>query len=129
VTPADVGRLVFRLDPSAAWLRSSWPIDRIWQVNQAGADPDVEVDLAAGEARLEIRRQGDRVAFRRLEAAEFAFRAGLDRGLTLEVAADAALAEDQSFDLTAALRALLDEALLVDFTLVPESVREGESRC
>ncbi|HEX2501027.1 MAG TPA: DNA-binding domain-containing protein [Methylomirabilota bacterium] len=128
VPPEDVGRLVLRLDPSAAWLRSSWPIDRIWQVNQAGADPDAQVDLAAGEARLEIRRQDDRVAFRRLEAAEFAFRAGLGRGLRLEVAADAALAEDQSFDLTAALRALLDEALLVGFTLVPESVREGESR-
>jgi hypothetical protein len=128
VPPADVGRLVFRLDPSAAWLRSPWPIDRVWQANQAGADPDALVDLAAGEARLEIRRQGDRVSFRRLEAAAFAFRAGLGRGSTLEVAADAALAEDEAFDLTAALRALLDETLLVGFSFVPEGAQEGESR-
>jgi hypothetical protein len=123
-----VARLVLQLDPSAAWLRSSWPIDRIWQANQAGADPDARVDLATGEARLEIRRMGERVAFRRLEAAEYAFRTGLGRGSTLEMAAGAAFAEDQSFDLAGALRALLDEALPVGFTLVPEGAQEGESR-
>src|SRR5262245_26716665 len=41
----DVGRLTLRFDPSAAWLRSSWPIDRIWQANQPDADPEANVDL------------------------------------------------------------------------------------
>jgi hypothetical protein len=128
VPPKDVGRLALRFDPSAAWLRSPWPVDRIWRANQAGADPDAVVDLAAGEAQLEVRRQDEAVSLRRLQSAEFAFRAALGRGSTLEMATDAALAEDSAFELTGALRALLDEALLVGFTLVPESPPEGDSR-
>jgi hypothetical protein len=128
VAPEDVGRLVFRFDPSAAWLRSPWPIDRIWRANQAGADPASSVDLAAGGALLEVRRQDATVTLRRLETGEFAFRAALGGESTLELATDAALAEAPGFDLAAALRALLDERLLVGFTLLPEAFQEGESR-
>jgi hypothetical protein len=128
VPPGEVGRLALRVDPSAAWLRSPWPVDRIWRVNQAGADPEASVDLAVGEALLEVRRQDDAITLRRLEAGEFALRAALGRGATLEMAADAALAEDPAFDLTAALRALLHEALLIGFTLVPEASLEGDAR-
>lgn len=123
----DVGRLALRLHPSAAWLRSPWPIDRIWRVNQAGADAEVLVDLATGGALLEVRRRDDVVTLRRLEVGAFAFRAELGRGATMGAATDAALAEDPAFDLTEALRALLDEELLIGFTLVPEAPREGES--
>ena len=115
----DVGRLVLRMDPAAAWLESAWPIDRIWLANQPDADPDVPVDLAAAAVRLQIRRRDDVVGLRRLEAAQFAFRAGLGQGATLEVAAEDAVAQDPAFDLTAALRALLDETLLVGCTLDP----------
>jgi hypothetical protein len=128
VPPEDVGRLSLRVDPSAGWLRSPWPVDRIWRANQTGADPEAFVDLAAGEARLEVRRRDDTVTLMRLEAGEFALRATLRQGATLEMAADAALAENPAFELTAALRALLDEALLIGFTLVPEGPQEGDSR-
>jgi hypothetical protein len=124
----DVGRLILRFDPSAAWLRSRWPVDRIWQANQAAADPDSVVDLAAGGATLEIRRADDVVALRRLDSSEFAFRAALGLGSTLEMAADTALAEEPGFDVTRALRALLDEALLTGFGLLPEAPQEGGSR-
>jgi hypothetical protein len=124
----DLGRLGFGLDPSATWLRSRWPVDRIWRANQAGADPEALVDLAAGGASLEVRRRDGVVTRRRLEPGEFALRAELGRGSTLELATEAALAEDPAFDLTAALRALLDEGLLVGVTLVPEAPEEGGSR-
>jgi hypothetical protein len=127
VAPEDVGRLVLRLEPSASWLRSPWPIDRIWRANQSDADPDATVDLAAGGVTLEIRRgRDDVVSMRPLESATFAFRASLGTGATLGAAADAGLAADPAFDLTAALRALLDEALLVDLTLAsPATVERG----
>ena len=48
VPPDDVGRVVLRVEPSASWLRSPWPIDRIWRANQPGSDPAGTVDLAAG---------------------------------------------------------------------------------
>jgi hypothetical protein len=112
-----VGRLTFQLDPSAVWLRSPWPVDRIWQANQSDADDEVPVDMGAGGAQLEIRRQADDVVtMTRLAPAEFAFRSALGAGASLETAADTAMTEDPGFDLTEALRALLGEALLVGFT-------------
>jgi Putative DNA-binding domain len=119
VPPEDVGRLTFQLDPSAVWLYSPWPVDRIWRANQPDAADDVPVDIGAGGVRLEIRRQADDlVTTRRLELAEFAFRSALGAGASLETAADTAMTEDPGFELTEALRALLGEALLVGFTTV-----------
>ena len=120
VHPEHVGRLVFRIDPSAAWLRSPWPVDRIWRTNQPGADPGAIVDLATGPVRLEIRRRDDHVTLRALEPADFALRAALGAGATFEAAAEAATAEDPGFDLAASLRALLEEGLLTGFSLHPQ---------
>jgi hypothetical protein len=117
VTADDVGHLALRVDPAVAWLRSDWPVDRIWLANQPGADPETTVDLSTGAVRLEVRRLDDAVALRRLDAAPFGFRSALGQGAMLEAAVNVALAEDPAFDLAAALRALLDEALVVGFTL------------
>jgi hypothetical protein len=120
VAPEDLGRLLVQTDPSASWLRSRWPVDRIWQANQPGADPEQRVDLAEGETFLEIRRREDVVAFQRLAPPEFAFRAALGAKASLEAAADSALRKDPAFDLPQALRSLLGEAVLVGLTLAAE---------
>jgi hypothetical protein len=122
----DIGRLVVRMDPAAAWLRSDWPVDRIWRANQPDADPEATVDVSAGPVRLEVRRRDDAVALRRLDASPFALRSTLAGGATLEAAVNLALAEDPAFDVTAALRALLDEALVVGLTL-DQAEKGGES--
>ncbi|MGH7358913.1 MAG: DNA-binding domain-containing protein [Candidatus Rokuibacteriota bacterium] len=119
VASSSVGQLVFRMDPSAFWLESRWPVDRIWRANQPEASLESAVDLAAGPARLEIRRRGDVVTLRRLEPAELRFRAALQSGATLETATDAACREEARFDLTPALRALLAEGLVASFALEP----------
>jgi len=114
--PADsLGGVTLRLDPSLTLLSSPWPIDRIWRANQPGADGEATLDLGAGGVCVEVRRLGDDVVWRTLPKAEHAFRAALASSLTLEVAADTALAADPSFDLTAALAALLGEGLVVGF--------------
>ena len=113
VRPEDLGRLVLRLDPSVSWLRSPWPIDRIWRANQSDADPTDTIDLAAGGVTLEVRREDDVVTMRRLEEGEFSFRAGLGAGSTLETVVEVTMTTDPAFDLTAALRSLLDEALII----------------
>jgi hypothetical protein len=124
VPAENLGRLALRIDPGAAWLQSEWPVDRIWRANQPDADSGATVDLAADPAKLEIRRREDTVALRRIDGALFVFRAALGRTATLEAAAEAALAEDPAFDLTGALRDLLDEALVVGLTL-EQSPRGG----
>jgi hypothetical protein len=126
--PADGAAWVtFELDPSAAWLRSPWPVDWIWRANQDGADPAASVNLGAGGVRLEIRRQGeDIVTMRQLGPAEFAFRSALGAGASLGLAADAAATEDSRFDLTEALRALLGEGLMVGVAMTR---MKGEVPC
>jgi hypothetical protein len=120
VPPEDVGRLAVQMDPSASWLYSPWPVDRIWRANQPGADPEATVDLTVGPVQLEIRRRDDIVTLRGLGRAEFTFRAALGAVATLETAADAVITEDPGFDLTEALRVLLGDALLTGFTLARE---------
>jgi hypothetical protein len=117
VPPDEVGRLVFRMDPAAAWLASPWPVDAIWRANQPGVDPDATVDIRAGAARLEIRRHDDAVTMRPLASVEHAFRSRLGHGETLETVASVVMAEDDVVDLSAALRALLDEGLITGFAL------------
>jgi len=106
--------LTLRLDPSVTFLSSRWPIDRIYRVNQPDADPGIVVDVAVGDVRLEVRRIGDDAVFRVLDRPTYAFRRALAEGQCLEVAAAAALALDESFDLASAVRALFAEHLLVD---------------
>jgi hypothetical protein len=127
VPPADLGRLQLRLDPAASWVRSRWPVDRIWRANQPEADAAATVDLAAGGTLVEVRRRGDAVGFRTLAPAELRFRADLAAGASLERAASAVLAEHPAFDLTSALRALLDEELLVGLALPARRPRRARS--
>jgi hypothetical protein len=84
IPPGDAGRLTFQLDPSAAWLRSPWPIDRVWRANQPEADPEAFVDLAGGGVMLEVRRRDGVVTFRHLQPGELTFRSALDAGTSPE---------------------------------------------
>lgn len=118
VVPAgDTPNLILRLDPALRLLASPWPVDDIWAANQADSDPDARVDLAAGEVWLQVRRADDRVLFRRIDAASFAFRRALADRARLSEAAEAALRADSSFDLAAALRALVSERALAGYEI------------
>src|SRR6266851_5525491 len=65
--------LTLRLDPSLSLLHSPWPIDQIWEVNQATADSRAVVDLGSGSVYLEVRRIGDDAVFRALDPAIYFF--------------------------------------------------------
>jgi hypothetical protein len=117
VASEDCGALIFQLQPSLRYLDSPWPADRIWLANQPGQEG--RVDLAEGGCRLEIRRQGEAVVFRRLDEPELALRRAIHLGGALEAAAADALAADPAFDLAQALRRLMAEGAIVDFRRIP----------
>jgi hypothetical protein len=123
--PNDLASLTLALEPSVSYVRSPWPIDRIWHVNQLDADPGAVVSLDAGAAHLEIRRRDDEVTFRTLEIGTWAFRSACVGRLPLAQAFETALVAEPHFDLTSALYTLFTEGLVVDMIV---SLEERESR-
>jgi Putative DNA-binding domain len=111
--PDEIGGVRLRLHPSVSLLESPWPIDRIWHANQPDADPDATVSVDQGGARLAVYRLEDGVVFRTIAADTYAFRSALASDLDLRSAVGAARRVDPSFNLTDALRELLDDGLIV----------------
>jgi hypothetical protein len=113
--PEDAAaRLIVRMHPSVAYLRSPWAIDRIWEAHQENGRLE-DVRLEADEVRLEVRRTGEDVVFARLPPAVFVFRRALAAGRCLGEAVAEALVDDATFDLPAALAALLGSTLVAGF--------------
>jgi hypothetical protein len=108
-------------------LQSPWPIDRIWRANQPGADPDATVSLDQGGACFEVYRLDDDVVFRMVAVDTYAFRSALAADLDLQSAVDAARRADPRFELTDALRELLDDGLVVG-AVSPSQMNAGP-RC
>jgi Putative DNA-binding domain len=113
IGPEEFPRLVFHLLPSAGYLESAWPVDRIW------LGEEEVVDLGEGGCRLEIRQRGEEVVFARLDEPQFTLRRALAAGHRMENALATALATDPLFDLALALRQLLEEGLVTGFSLAP----------
>jgi len=113
VRPEEAARLVLRLQPSASYFASAWPIDAIWRTNQQNEVP--AVDLAGGSTCIEIRRAGEAVVWQKLDPGTFAFRTALADGLMLAGAAVAATVKAPAFELTAELERIFTEALAVGF--------------
>ena len=126
VPPERTACLAVRLQPSASYFTSRWPIDTIWQANQESEVPTV--DLTLGGTWIEIRRAGDGVAWRRLDPGILAFRTALADGLLLAAAVNATLEEDPLFDLAAALDRIFAEGLAVGFYFVDERCANLGSR-
>jgi hypothetical protein len=111
----EVARLVLGLDPSLSLVRSAWPVDAIWRVNQPDVDTDTPVDLAAGAVYLETRRAADDAAFRALDVPTWWFRNALAARRTVGDAVEIALATDPAFDVAVAIHDLFADGVVVDF--------------
>ena len=97
--------------PTAAYLRSCYPIDVIWQTNQPDREPD-NVALEAGDFYFEV-RGGQGLSIRRVPHSIWAFRSALASGLTFGQATVAALEVDGRFDLSVEIVGIFAEALIV----------------
>lgn len=97
--------LVFSPAATTRLVESRYPVVRIWQTNQPGAEPE-QVDLGAGGDQVLVRRHAGELEFVRLAAADFTLARMLARGTPLGLATDASLAIDPDFDLVRSLRTL-----------------------
>lgn len=110
--------LRFHLHPARALFASSYPVDRIWQINQAGQgrtdDETSYVNLDSGGVRLLVARRELHVALRTVEAGEWAFLQSIAAARPFGEACNAAFELDPAFDIKAVLARLINEATLVD---------------
>jgi hypothetical protein len=95
----------FTLDPSCRFLRSTYPVLRIWQVHQPGFVGDVAVSFDVTADHLVVRRESGSVSIERLAPGDHALLRTLNDGGDLTAALDAAVAAEPEFDLGTALRA------------------------
>lgn len=118
-TPPDsVPTLRATLDPSCHFVRSAFPVMRIWQVHQdEGVDPgaDRSVDLDAGSDHLLVRREGGVPSIARVSPATYQFLDALAADASLGDAVGAALAADEAFDMGEALRTFIADGTLLAF--------------
>lgn len=112
------GALCFTLHPTVRLVQSSFPILRIWEVNQPTFVGVIEVDWNAPAEALLIHRDltdGVTVMIKRLSPAGHAFLSALERHATLEAATASALAEEADFDLQGFLIESVQSGVIVDF--------------
>lgn len=112
-----VARQRFDLDPSCRFVRSGYPVMRIWQVHQGSHEGDMGVDLGAGGDLVLVRREGEVPVIVRLPPGEFACLQALAQGADLAGALAMALAEDATFDLGTALRTRIADGTIMSLAV------------
>lgn len=101
-----IDRLKLKAHPSLRLIVSSFPVDRIWAMNQDGADPDAAVDLASGGVRLAIARPDSAPQFQVLSPGGLAFLRAVIEGASLEQAVRVGESVATTFDAPATLARL-----------------------
>jgi hypothetical protein len=111
----DIDRIGLVPHPALGIVVSPYPVDRIWDINQDGADPDAVVDLAEGGVRLAVTRPEATPRIRALSCGGHAVLRALIEGLSVERAARAGEETEAGFDPAAALAGLTADGAFSGF--------------
>jgi len=92
----EVLQIKFKLAPSVSLIRSIFPIEKIWQMNQLDAEHGTPVDFDGSETFLLLYRNGLKIDFVAIPFAEYVFLLAFYQGLTFEKAIDNSTREQAS---------------------------------
>ncbi|MGH8602997.1 MAG: DNA-binding domain-containing protein [Gammaproteobacteria bacterium] len=104
VPPASYPALRFQLNPASRLLASSYPVLRIWEVNQPSYQGETRVDLGMGGVKLLVIRRGLAIAMHALRPGEYICLWRLAAGSSLGDAYERTAEEEPAFDLAAFLK-------------------------
>ena len=105
--------LRFDLGPACRLVHSTYPIFRIWRVNQEGHEGDKTVNLDSGAEAVLLVRPELEVELWRIDPAESALLETLGSGSSLGEAVEASLKFAPDFDLQSALGRYLPSGVLI----------------
>jgi hypothetical protein len=112
------------LQPGVRYERLRFNVDELLRVYLENLDAP-RFELRAEAVALELRGARGELAFCRLGAASFAFRAALAARSSVENAAAQALEADSAFDAGAELRRMVEEKLVVELRVAGPYAAEG----
>lgn len=118
IDPSQYGQLGFRLHPSARFVASDYPIERIWVSNQADYSGQECIDLHAGGCRLLLYRPQWQVEIHYLTAAEYQFLTLLNSGKALSETVEILICDSPGVNIQPLLQHWLLQGLLSDFFMV-----------
>jgi len=108
VEPDLYEHVTFGFRPMCGFVRSEFPILRIWEANQSDAGSEELIDLASGGENAVVIRRELRVELHRLPDDQYAFLNALANGEPLGDALERALEVQQDFDAGRALQKLFE---------------------
>ncbi|MTV41922.1 MNIO family bufferin maturase [Duganella radicis] len=120
IAPEQVEATVFPLHPAAQLFRSEWAVVPLWQAHQQESGVGFPPELAVPSHAL-VSRPAWQAGAQPLSAASHAALQVLSEGGNFGAALDAALAQDEAFDVGASLRHWLTHAALAESVVAAES--------
>lgn len=117
INPAQYAQLAFRLHPSARFIASEFPIERIWASNQPDYQGRERIDLGAGGCCLLLYRPRWQVEIHALAADEYRLLTQLGSGKTLSQAVETVISVTPDINIPLLLQQWLQKGLLTDFYL------------
>lgn len=106
-------QLSFGLDKASTLFYSTYPILRIWQVNQMNYQGEQQVDLNEGATRLLIHRRGPKLCMSSLTAETFKMLTYFSRGETFETVCQKCFEEYPEMDIPRAFAECIQQQYLV----------------
>ena len=118
VAPADALQLNFILAPAVALIKSTQPIDKIWQMNQKNARENSELALAGDSETNIVRfRQGLKTEMMSISASEFALLQSFVNGQSFAVAIESATAVDADISIDNTLKKYIQLGVIFGFSI------------
>ena len=109
--------LVLHTHPACHLVRSRFPIAAIWNAHQPGANCDFRIHLDSGPSNALVSRPRNTVMVSELTDGEAVFLQNIRAEASLETATAAAFERNPDFDLSAALKNLIDHGIITNFAL------------
>ena len=116
VNPESYVNPRFKIHPASALLESSYPVHRIWEVNQPEYQGDQKVDLSLGGVKLLLIRSGYTIEMHPMGTVEFTLLRGLAEQKTIRQSFEEAVQIEPAFDLNSFLRKHITHGTLVDYS-------------
>jgi hypothetical protein len=115
VAPERYGDIRFGLGASVQLLHSNFPILKIWQANQPGAEIEGTIALDVEANFILLHRFDFEVRMRRISHSEHTFLGAFAEGRSFGAAIASAEAADANFDATASLRQFVATQVITHF--------------